>query len=126
MKTIPVKIGGKELRLAFTLDAMSMLQECVPEFDMNKLASYAKTPKGLADMVYVMAQQGELLEGRHLDVDRAWIGCHIAPSPGRIARIQIAVLNTLAEWMHMETEDDDEYEHDVTLEQIRKKETAAG
>ena len=27
MKTIPVKIGGKELRLAFTLDAMEEMPE---------------------------------------------------------------------------------------------------
>ena len=73
-----------------------------------------------------MATEGEKLEGRVPDVGKDWFGSHIAPSPARIATLQIVVLDTLTEWLKMETEDDDDLEHDVVLEQIKKKETMGG
>lgn len=127
MKTIPLKVGGRTFELAFTLDAMCELQEEVEGFDLSKLSDLARTPKGLTQLLLALARQGELLNGRILDVGREWFGSHISPAPARIAKIQIAVLNALSAGMTMETDEEDEdEEHDVVLDEIKKKETPGG
>lgn len=120
MKTTPIKIGGMTFAMAFTLDAMAALQEMTPGFDLNRVTTYHKTPKGLGDLIYCMAQQGELLEGRELSVSRAWIGSHITPAPSRIARLQVAVLDAINNGIDLESEDE-EGEVDVVLEALKKK-----
>ena len=122
MKTTQVKIAGREFSLCFTLDAMAELEERIEGFDLNRLTEYTHKSGTLADMITAMARQGELLEGRTLDVDRAWIGSHINPAPVRIATLQIAVLTAAANGMTMETEEEDG-PRDVVLDEIKKKET---
>ena len=126
MKTVPLKIGGRTLALAFNLNAMCELQESVPDFDLNKLADYVRTPDGLRTMITVLARQGEVLAGRIPDITKEWIGAHLSPSPQRMATVQVAVLNALAEGMRMETDDDETDETDEVLAEIKKKEPAAG
>lgn len=126
MKTVPLNVGGRTFALAFTLNAMCEMQDKIPNFDMNKLSDYVKTPDGLLDLLVIMARQGESLNDRELDVDREWFGKHLSPSPRRMATIQIALLNALAEGMRMDTEDDEEFETDEVLNDIKKKETADG
>ena len=126
MKTTQLKIGKRTFALAFTLDAMCRMQQTMQDFDLSKISERVKTPDGLLDMIVILAQQGELLEGRTLNVDRAWFGSHISPAPVRVAQIQIAVLNALAEGMRMETEDDEPGETDEVLAEIKKKETTGG
>lgn len=126
MKTTPLKIGGRSFSLAFTLDAMCQMEDAIEGFDISKLSEFVRSPKGLKKMVFIMAGQGELLEGRILDVDEAWFGSHISPAPGRIASVQVAVLAALSEGLSMETDDGNEGEKDVVLEELKKKETAAG
>lgn len=120
MKTLPVKIGGKELHLAFTLDALANMEEMIRNFDFARVSEYARSPRGLGDLVYCMAQQGELLEGRQLTVSRAWIGAHLPPSPVKAASIQIAVLSALAEGLNMEADEEETGEVDEALEEIKK------
>lgn len=122
MNTTPIKIGGRTFALAFPLSALERMQEMHPDFDVGRITDHARTPSGLLDLLTVMATEGEQLEGRTLDVDRAWFGARIPPAPAKVARIQIAVLNALTKWLTMETEDDEEFEHDVVLEEIKKKE----
>ena len=120
MKTTPVKIGGVTLALAFTLDAMAAMQDRMPDFDLNKVTTYHKTPRGLGDMIDCMAQQGVLLEGRELSVSREWIGSHISPSPARVARLQIAVLEAINNGISLENEEETG-ERDLVLEELKKK-----
>ena len=125
MKLQHIMIGKRTFALAFTLDALQELQTAVPDFDLSKVADLARSPGGLADLITAMARQGELLEGRTLDVDRAWFGSHISPAPVRVAKLQIAALDALAEGMRMETEDEDgDAEHDVVLDELKKKGSA--
>lgn len=122
MKTTPITIGRRTFALAFTLDALGRMQAEIPGFDLSTMTAHVKTPDGLAAMIAIMAQQGELLEGRALDVDRAWFGSHISPAPVRVAKLQIAVMNALAEGMRMETEENEDEETDEVLAEIKKKE----
>lgn len=124
MKTVELKVGGRKLRLAFTLGALCEMQDTLSDFDMARLSEYVKTPKTMLDVMAILAKHGEALEGRTLDVDREWLGLHLSPAPNRVAAVQIALLNALAEGMRMETEDDAETEVDEVLESIKKKETA--
>lgn len=123
MKTNTIKIGGRTFALAFTLDAMCQLQDNVPDFRLEKLAEYVKTPGGMLDLLVALAEQGELLEGRILDVDRKWFGSHISPAPARIAQIQIAIFEALSAGMSMENEGGDAGEEDVVLAEIKKNGT---
>lgn len=121
MKTSHVKIAKKDLALAFTMDALADIEDLIKDFNISNLGEYARNPRHLCDILYCLAKQGELLEGRTLDVDRAWIGSHISPSPAQTTKIQIAVLTALTDGMKMETEED-EGEKDVVLEELKKNE----
>lgn len=117
-----IKIAGKELSLAFTLAGYADLMKLRPDFQLEKIGELAHTPDGLIDLIYVLAKQGELLEGRKLDIDQTWIGTHINCALMRITKYQIIVLDTIAEGFKMETEDGDEdREIDVVLEELKKK-----
>lgn len=126
MKTTTVKAGGKTFALAFTLDALREMQERIEGFDLSDATATLRTPGGMLDMLTAMARQGELLEGRKLDVDRAWFGSHIAPAPAEVAPIQIAMMTALASGLRMETEDREQGETDEVLEEIKKNGTKAG
>lgn len=125
MEKRTVKIAKRTFSLAFTLGAMEELEQKIKHFNLSKLQDYVKSPSGLLDMMLALMRQGELLEGRILDVDRAWLGSHLPPSPVRMAPIQIAVMNALSDGLTMEAEDEEEGEVDVVLEEIKKKETRA-
>lgn len=120
MKTTEVKIAGRTFALAFTLDALREMQETNEDFDLGDMTGALRTPGGLLDMLTAMARQGELLEGRPMDVDRAWFGSHISPAPAKVAKIQIAVMTALADGLRMETEDEEQGEKDAVLEEIKK------
>lgn len=120
-----IKIGGREFALAFTLDGMDTLEKLMGGFDISKITDYTYSPKGLGDMVYAMAQQGELLEGRELDVDRAWIGSHLSPAPKKVLDTRLCILSCIEEAMRMESSGESE-EVDVALAEIKKKENKAG
>ena len=126
MKTTKIKIGGRIFALAFTLGAMCRLQDSIQDFRLEKLADYVKTPDGLLDLLTALAEQGEKLEGRILDVDRDWCALHISPAPAKIAGIQIKVFDALAAGMSMETEEGENGEVDVVLEDLKKNVKTTG
>ena len=73
MKNPKIEIAGREFALAFTLDAMCTLTDSIKDFRLEKLAEYVKSPKGMLDMVYALAEQGELLHNApHAFVVGAW------------------------------------------------------
>ncbi len=122
---ITVKIRKRTFALAFTLDAMAELQELIPDFNLADVYKYPKTPRGLADMLYVLAKHGEALAGRALDVDRAWFGA-LSPAPARCAAYQVAVFEALNAAMAMENDEEDkDDEVDVVLEELKKKDDPA-
>lgn len=122
MKEVTVKIGKRTFALAFTLDAMATLEQSIAGFNLADIAKYPRTAKGLGDMLFALAQQGELLQGRALDVDRAWFGSHLSPAPAKVAGYQLAVLDALNAGMEMETEGEEEQgEQDEVLNELKKK-----
>ena len=124
MQTVTVKIRKRTFALAFTLDAMAELQDLIPDFNLSEVYKYPKTPRGLADMLFVLAKHGEALEGRKLDVDRAWFGT-LSPAPARCAAYQVAVFEALNAAFDMENDQDggEEDEVDLVLEDLKKKES---
>lgn len=118
-----IKIAGRTFALAFTLNAMIEMQQQIPEFSMAKISEYPRTPEGLRTIILALAREGEYLEGRKLDIDAAWLGSHIKPSPARIAKIQTAIIQAIMEGMELENDDGSDEETDVVLDEIRKKET---
>lgn len=126
MDTREIKIGKRTFALAFTLGAMEELEKKIENFRLNELQNYVKSPTGMVDILLALMRQGELLQGRVLDIDRTWLAAHIRPAPARVAAIQVAVLETLSDGLSMETENQEDEEIDVTLEEIKKKETTAG
>lgn len=121
MSTTTVRIRKRTFALAFTLDAMAELQDLIPDFNLSEVYKYPKTPRGLADMLYVLAKHGEALEGRKLDVDRAWFGT-LSPAPARCAALQVGIFEALNAAFEMENEEDEDGgEVDLVLEEIKKK-----
>ena len=120
MKTIPVKIKKRTFALAFTLDALADMQDLIPGFTITDVYKYPKTPRGLSAMLYALAKHGEAMEGRTLDVDRAWFGA-LSPSPACCAAYQVAIFEALNIGLSMENEDDDpDRETDLVLEELKK------
>ena len=118
-----IKIADRTFALAFTLNAMIEMQQQIPEFSMAKISEYPRTPEGLRTIILALAREGEYLEGRKLDIDAAWLGSHIKPSPARIAKIQTAIVQAIMEGMELENDDGSDEETDVVLDEIRKKKT---
>lgn len=118
---VEIKIRKQTLALAFTLDALSEMERTIPEFTLNDIYKYPKSAGTLADMLYILAKYGEDLEGRQLTLERKDFG-RLSPSPAKIAELQVAVFKALAEGLMMENEDDAGEEHDVVLDEIKKKE----
>lgn len=120
MKQHKVSIGGESFALAFTMDALDMIESMIPDFNMSTVSQYTRRAGAMVDILYAMVSQGELLEGRKLEKDRAWFGSHIPAAPRKIAEIQVAIYNTIADAIKTENETDEKGEIDVTLEEIKK------
>ena len=122
-----IKIHRRTFALAFNVNVMENLENTIENFDVGKITEYVKKPGGLKDVVVAMTKEGEDMEGRKLDVDRDWFGRYMGASGPALAKVQIAIFNTLRKAMFMETESDDgEGEVDVVLEEIKKKEGKDG
>ena len=117
---VTVSIAKKTFALAFTLDALDEIERMIPDFNMSAVAEAARRPRYMVDILYAMAKQGELLEGRELSESRAWFGAHIPAAPKKIAEIQIAIFNAMTDAVKMENESDDSAEKDVVLEELKK------
>ncbi len=119
---VEIKIRKQILSLAFTLDAMAEMEKTIPDFTLNDIYKYPRSAGTLADMLYILAKYGEDLAGRQLAMDRKDFG-RLSPSPAKIAELQVAVFKALAEGLTMETDDDEDQEQDVVLNELKKKET---
>ena len=124
VKMRKVKLAGREFPLAFTLRAVIALQND-PEsgFDSGDIRKAITKMDGMVNVLYEMAKDGAELSGNPLDVDRQWFELHIPMNQRKIISIQLAILNTVAEWMTMEAEEDEEEgrEIDLVLQEIQKK-----
>jgi len=123
VKTHKIKIGGREFTLAFTLRAMLKMQQRIEGFDFNQIDKLVQTPDGMLQALYILAENGEKLEGRTIDVDEDWFALRIPANLRKFVTIQLAITETLTDGMSMEAEDDDERsrEVDVVLQEIQKK-----
>lgn len=127
VKTHTVKIAGRTFTLAFTLRAMLEMQKRIEGFDFNDIDRLVGSPQGMLDILYVLAENGAKLNGETLDVDEEWFAVHIPATLRKFVSIQLAVMETMADGMTMEAEEDDErgVEVDVVLREIQKKRKTA-
>ena len=118
-----IKIGGKVFPLAFPLKAMIEMQNAVEGFDLNDVSKSTKDFSTMMRMLWILADNGARLEGGKLEEDLEWFTLHTPVSTRKLLAIQIAVIDTVAEWMMMETEEEDEWDRevDVVLQEIQKK-----
>jgi hypothetical protein len=110
------ELGLKKERFKMVLDYKS-----IEGFNFNDIDKIVSTPKGMLDTLYILADTGERLSGRELDVDREWFALHTPANMRKIVSIQIIIIKTLTDGMSMEAEDDDDKEVDVVLQEIQKK-----
>ena len=123
MKEHKVKIGKKEFPLVFTLGTLETMEAEIPDFNLTEIDGILSKTSGLLSVLYLLAQEGAIAQGKSLDVDRKWFGAHIPASKSCIVRIHEAIVDTLVDFMSMETaEEDENQEVDVTLEELKKKE----
>lgn len=116
-----IKVGGRELALDFTIEAMDKMEEALGEpIDlsnlMNVVMQKANDRKALVGMIWAMANP---VDGNAEPITLDWMRKHI--HPGKLVKLRIAVLTAMTEGMEMETEKhDEEDEVDVVLEEIKK------
>lgn len=124
MKKHSIKVSGREFPLAFTLGALERMEAVFPGVDITKVDSSLATTKGMLDMIYILAECGAKTEGQMLDVGREWFASHIPASNGAIVKLYQEIVDTMVDWMNMESEqEDDGREVDVVLQEIKKNET---
>lgn len=118
-----IDVAGRAIPLAFNLAAMDALeQQSGAPLNINETVKSLGDRSKLLDVVCILnacaAEDGEA-------VSREWLKKHLYP--GQLPAIQVAVLGAITEGMRMETETQDpDEEVDVVLEEIKKKEPAAG
>lgn len=124
---IRVRVGEREIPLALTLNAMEALERRFgAPLDLMGVINGLKGVGTLLDVVAVLADEGQDIEGTPDPVDRRWIARH-ADAAGQVD-LANAVVAAVNESMRMETEadaDPDE-EVDVVLEELKKKEPTGG
>lgn len=127
MKTRKIRVARRDFALLFNYAALADLTEEIDGFDLGEIMTYVKTPKFFPVLLTILARWGEAEEGRELDVDARWFAQHMSAAPLAIMKLQVAVNEALADGMTMETEEEDGgAEVDVTLEELKKKETPEG
>lgn len=122
MKTRPIKINKREFALLFNFAALSALEDAIEGFELPRIVEYVKGTKYLPRIIEILAREGEKEAGRVLDVDAEWFASHMSPNYKAIMTYQIAVNNCMADGLLMETEDGEDAETDVVLEEVKKKE----
>jgi hypothetical protein len=123
MKKYTVTIAKKEFPLVFTLGTMEMLEETIKGFDLTNIDKVLRSTKGLLDVLFCMAKEGSILDGKPMTESRQWFGAHCPASKTWIVKAHEAIVNAMIDGMSMETDDDQENEEvDVVLQELKKNE----
>ena len=123
VKTKTVKIGGRTFELAYTLRAMMNMQKQIENFDFVDINNLLSTNEGIVSILYILAENGEKLNGRKMDVDQDWFAMMIPANLKKLLSLRFAIVEAITAGMEMESEEDDEHgrEIDVVLQEIQKK-----
>lgn len=118
-----VKIAGRVFPLAFPLRAMLEMQNSIEGFNFNDIDKMVSNPNMLLPMLFILAENGALLNGEKLDVDQDWFSLHTPANVRKLISLQLAVIETITDGMMMETEEDEDRERevDLVLQEIQKK-----
>lgn len=123
-----IKLGGRVFPLAFTLRTVNRLKHEFPDFDTDDVRKMVADTEQLVALLYYMADDAAKLAGETFDFDREWIAVNIPVNARKMIAIQIAVINTIADAMKMESEEDEETDReiDLVLQEIQKKREKTG
>ena len=118
-----VKIAGRMFPLAFPLRAMLEMQNSIEGFNFNDIDKMVSNPNMLLPMLYILAENGALLNGEKLDVNQDWFSLHTPANVRKLISLQLSVIETITDGMMMETEEDEDRERevDLVLQEIQKK-----
>lgn len=118
-----VKIAGRVFPLAFPLRAMLEMQNSIEGFNFNDIDKMVSNPNMLLPMLFILAENGALLNGEKLDVDQDWFSLHTPANVRKLISLQLAVIETITDGMMMETEEEEDRERevDLVLQEIQKK-----
>ena len=123
MKKYSVTIAKKDFPIVFTLGTMEMLEETIEGFDLTNIDKVLRSTKGLLDVLFCMAKEGSILEGKPMTESRQWFGAHCPASKAWIVKAHEAIVNAMITGMDMETDDEDQDEEvDVVLQELKKNE----
>lgn len=114
-------IAGRALKLVFTTAAWIEIEERYGSIEAlsDKMESGDKTVKTAIDAIAILANQGEGLAGRPMDVTAEWIAANIKPNEIKAAIAEFTV--AIQKGMGMEAEQEENEPVDVVLEEIAKK-----
>ena len=122
-QTRKIKIAGREFDLAYTTWGLLEMQRRIRDFNQNQMDAHLGELDETVTILYILAQNGAKLTGKALDADQEWFELHIPPRGRKYMEIQIAINETMADGMMMETEEDEKRGQviDVVLAEIQKK-----
>ena len=118
-----IKIGGRDFNLAFPMKAYMEMSNSIDGFDFSDINKMMADPNKMMPMLFILAKYGALLNGEKVDFDLDWMDMHTPVTTRKIIAIQLSILNTITDYMEMETEEDEDLDRevDVVLREIQKK-----
>lgn len=118
-----IKIGGRNFRLAFPMKAYREMLNSIDGFDFSDVNKMLADVNKMMPMLFILAKYGALINGEQVDFDLDWIEMHTPVSTKKIIAIQLSILNTINDYMEMESEQDEDLnrEVDIVLQEIQKK-----
>jgi len=122
-----LNVGGRELALAFTLDALDAIEQRFGKpMDTRELSGTLTDRRALVGVLLILARQGAYLrdETPAQDMDETWLARRI--TPGMLPAVQNAVLTAILAGMRMESEQEHEDDEDVVLAELKKKARTGG
>lgn len=122
-KQYKIKIGGREFPLAFPMKAYREMVNSIDGFDFSDINKMLSDPNKMMPMLFILAKYGAVLNGQKVDFDMDWMDLHTPVSTRKILAIQLAIMNTINEYMEMESEEDEDLDRevDLVLQEIQKK-----
>ena len=124
LKFPKIKVGGREIPLAYTLRAQIAIDEDLDmtwdelKENINQLKGNRNTKK-MISALRILGNAGLQRAGKEPDLTDEWLLDHVRPRD--MLAYKVAMLQTLFAGQFMETDNSDEGEVDLGLLEIRKK-----
>ena len=122
IKGVKVEIGGRMIPLIYTMRVqLGVEREMETDFYtlQDTINKSKRCTKETIEIIRLMGNEGLRREGKEPDLTTEWLTDNMKPT--QMLNYRIAVMGALIEGWYMETDNGEDEEKDLVLDEIRKK-----